>query len=114
MSEKAGRINCYVCPGGHAVFTINVIDGTTSFTIRCMTPGCQKLSQSQMYGVPQISRLHKPEVEWRRPTEEELTDYRDQREIVEEHVKHGGLMPFPVSEDTLLMWAERFLPSRSL
>ncbi|MFJ5984334.1 hypothetical protein [Lentzea sp. NPDC092896] len=53
LTEQAGMVNAYVCPGGHTTWTRNADDGTTPHVTPCPELGCEDEAASQFYKVPQ-------------------------------------------------------------
>jgi len=89
--EQAGAINGYKCEQcSHVTFTINEVDGTTPFMIKCRRNniGCadRAMAQSLFYRVPQDSR---PDWEWYRPEGEAFEKLDDWSK---DHVNAGGLL----------------------
>jgi hypothetical protein len=116
VQSTVGKINVYTCAvcGYHTV-TIDVDEGVTPFSIRC--PACPEGSaHSNFYKAPQH---YAPEMEWFKPTEEELRQLT-RRELAEspedfaaevgfdkalelnrEHLNKGGLFLRHVRKETL-------------
>ncbi len=84
MTEQAGMVNAYLCGNQHAVWTLNVDDGTTPFIIRCPVPDCGGESRSSFYRVSQdVETSH----EWYRPA-----STRGLTPGERDHVQRGGLL----------------------
>src|SRR4051794_26368560 len=93
----AGRINVYRCPHGQDTVTIDAVEGTTPFMIRCRC-GCDEMAQSQMYRVDQTLR---PNYEWYSPDQAERKKLDP---ATREHVRMGGLLMRrldPIRRDSL-------------
>lgn len=88
MSEQAGRANQYLCEEcGQRTTTINAVDGTTPFMIRCRgTIGCKGTALSQLY---RVSQDLLPRYEWYKPDGAEI-ETLDRATL--EHVARGGLL----------------------
>ena len=89
MSEQANKINGYTCKGcGQTFYTINDVDGTTPFMLRCRVAniGCGGMAQSNFYRVPLLA---KPSWEWFKPEGEAFEKLTDEEK---DHVNRGGLL----------------------
>ena len=92
-----GKRNIYACSAcKHKFVTIDLVEGTTPFMLRCLH--CKDSSaQSSCYKVPQDLL---PTHEWYKPDEAEYAKL-DSDPNTKEHVDMGGLLVRPVPEETL-------------
>jgi hypothetical protein len=89
-----GGINVYRCHADHWTVTIDAVDGTTPFMIRCRREGCGLMAESGFYrpGFQSLIPTH----EWYKADEREIArmEYAD---ACREHADKGGLFLRPIA-----------------
>jgi|SRR5919112_2072653 hypothetical protein len=85
-----GKLNKYSCPICRAdLITIDRDDGTTPFSMNCITPACPGLMRSHVYSKVQGTPTH----EWRKPT---IAEFNALSRAYKDHVRMGGLVLYPI------------------